>query len=117
VDFGIVGISGIDLDGTLLDYDYREVRVAQAIVRNSRQVFLAADSSKFGRSAMVRMGNLRDIDALFTDLEPPLPIRELLRAQDGQLVVAGDELAAAAGPSRRSLDPVSSPIRANLSRQ
>lgn len=38
VDFGIIGISGIDLDGTLLDYDYREVRVAQAIIRNARRV-------------------------------------------------------------------------------
>src|SRR5579875_3913424 len=52
VDYGIIGISGIDLDGTLLDYDYREVRVAQAIMRNARRVFLAADHSKFGRPAM-----------------------------------------------------------------
>ena len=28
VDYGIIGISGIDDDGTLLDFDYREVRVA-----------------------------------------------------------------------------------------
>ena len=28
VDIGIIGISGIDLDGALLDFDYREVRVA-----------------------------------------------------------------------------------------
>jgi DeoR family glycerol-3-phosphate regulon repressor len=28
VDYGIIGISGIDLDGTLLDFDYREVRAA-----------------------------------------------------------------------------------------
>ena len=36
VDYGMIGISGIDLDGSLLDYDYREVRVAQAIIANSR---------------------------------------------------------------------------------
>ncbi len=29
VDFGIIGISGIDFDGTLLDFDFREVKVAQ----------------------------------------------------------------------------------------
>ena len=58
VDFGIIGISGIDLDGTLLDFDYQEVRVAQAIIANSRQVFLAADHSKFGRNALVRLGSL-----------------------------------------------------------
>jgi DeoR family transcriptional regulator, glycerol-3-phosphate regulon repressor len=43
VDIAIVGISGIDADGALLDFDYREVRVAQTIMENSRQVFLAVD--------------------------------------------------------------------------
>lgn len=45
VDYGIIGISGIDEDGSLLEFDYQEVRVAQAILRNSRQVFLATDHS------------------------------------------------------------------------
>ena len=39
VDYGIIGISGIDLDGTLLDFDYREVRAARAIIDNSRKSF------------------------------------------------------------------------------
>ena len=47
VDFAVIGISGIDEDGTLLDYDYDEVRAAQTIVRNARQVFLVADHTKF----------------------------------------------------------------------
>ena len=37
VDVGIIGISGIDDDGTLLDFDYREVRVARTIIENSRR--------------------------------------------------------------------------------
>ena len=45
-DFALVGISGIDSDGSLLDFDYQEVRVSQAIIANARQVILAADSSK-----------------------------------------------------------------------
>lgn len=71
VDFGIIGISSIDTDGTLLDFDYHEVRVAQAIIENSRQVFLVADHSKFDRCAMVRLGGIDQIDALFTDQPPP----------------------------------------------
>lgn len=74
VDYGIIGISAIDLDGTLLDYDYREVRVAREIIANSRRVFLAADHSKVGRSAMVSLGNITDIDAWFTDREPEEPL-------------------------------------------
>ena len=78
VDFGIIGISSIDTDGTLLDFDYHEVRVAQAIIENSRQVFLVADHSKFERCAMVRLGNVAQIDALFTDQLPPPHILAIL---------------------------------------
>jgi DeoR family glycerol-3-phosphate regulon repressor len=78
MDFGIIGISGIDLDGSLLDFDYREVRVAQAIIENSRQVLLAADQSKFGRNAMVRLGNISQVDHFFTDATPPDEIKQIL---------------------------------------
>ena len=65
VDYGIIGISGIDEEGNLLDYDYREVAVARTIIECSRRVFLVTDRSKFGRPAMVRVAH--DINALFTD--------------------------------------------------
>lgn len=70
VDFGIVSVAGIDYDGTLIDFDYHEVRVARAIMSNSRRTFLVADHSKFGRSAMVRIGHISEVDALFTDEMP-----------------------------------------------
>ena len=82
VNFGIIGISSIDTDGTLLDFDYHEVRVAQAIIENSRQVFLAVDHTKFERSAMVRLGPIESIDTLFTDCCPPEHIVELLKERN-----------------------------------
>ncbi len=88
VDYGIIGISGIDLDGTLLDFDYREVRAARAIIDNSRKVFLAADHTKFGRNAMVRLGNIGEIDALFTDRQPPASLIEVLHQAEVALHVA-----------------------------
>lgn len=78
MDFGVIGISGIDLEGSLLDFDYREVRVAQAIIANSRQVLLAADHSKFGRNAMVRLGNIDQANHFFTDAPPPVEIQQIL---------------------------------------
>ncbi len=88
VDFGIIGISGIDLDGTLLDFDYREVRAARAIIDNSRKIFLAADHTKFGRNAMVRLGNIAEIDTLFTDQTPPTALVEVLTKAEVKLSVA-----------------------------
>ncbi|KAF1054432.1 MAG: Glycerol-3-phosphate regulon repressor [Stenotrophomonas maltophilia] len=78
VDFAVVGISGIDDDGSLLDFDDQEVRVSRALIDNARQVFLAADSSKFGRNAVVRLGSLALIDRLFTDHAPSSALGRLL---------------------------------------
>lgn len=91
VDFGIIGISSIDEEGALLDFDYQEVRVAQAIIHNSRQVYLAADHSKFCRNAVVRLGHLRQLHALFTDSEPPSAIRRLMEDQGIALHLCGDD--------------------------
>ena len=78
VDYALVGISGIDDDGSLLDFDYQEVRVSQAIIGNARQAFLAADSSKFGRNAVVRLGSITLVDRVFTDATPAATITRLL---------------------------------------
>ncbi len=84
-DFCIIGISGIAENGDLLDFDYREVRVSQAIIANSERVLLAADHTKFGRSAMVRLGHMSDIHELFTDKNPSKLIRQVLKEHDVQL--------------------------------
>jgi DeoR family glycerol-3-phosphate regulon repressor len=82
VDIGLIGISGIEVDGTLRDYDYREVKVARAIIEHSREVWVAADHSKFNRPAMVELARFDQVDTLFTDAEPPAPFPALL-AQAG----------------------------------
>lgn len=78
VDIALIGISGIEADGTLRDYDFREVTVARAILEHSREVWLAADHSKFNRAAMVEVCRLDQIDVLYTDQPPPPPFASLL---------------------------------------
>ena len=78
VDIGLIGISGIEADGTLRDYDYREVKVARAIIEHSREVWVGADHSKFNRPAMVEVARIDQIDTLFTDAAPPAPFPHLL---------------------------------------
>jgi DeoR family glycerol-3-phosphate regulon repressor len=53
--------------------------VAQTVIAQSRQVWLAADHSKFNRPAMVQLATLAQIDRLFTDAPPPEPFPVLLR--------------------------------------
>ncbi len=88
VDIALIGISGIESDGTLRDFDYREVKVAQTIIEHAREVWLAADHSKFNRPAMVQLATLEQIDRLFTDAAPPEPFPSLLQAADVVCTVA-----------------------------
>ncbi len=87
VDIGIIGISSIDEDGSLRDFDAREVKVAQAIIEQSRAVWLVADRDKFGRKALVRMADLSQIDILFTDAPPPDPFVQVLRDAQVNVIV------------------------------
>lgn len=67
VDLAVIGTSAIDPDGTLLDFDSREVQVSRTIIECARKVMLVADSSKFVRTAPVRIAHLSDVDMLVTD--------------------------------------------------
>lgn len=87
-DYALIGISGIDEDGTLLDFDFQEVCVSQEILSSARQVFLAADSSKFGRNAMIRLGSLKQVDSIFTDQQPNEQYLKTIHNLGVNLVVA-----------------------------
>ena len=91
VDYAIIGSSALDDDGALMDYDYREVRVAQAIIENARNTYLVADASKFARSAPVRIAHMSELDGFFTDLEPPARVREICEVSEVEIAVASVE--------------------------
>lgn len=81
VDFAVIGSSAIDSEGALLDFDYSEVKVSQAIISNARHVVLAADSTKHERNAPVRIGHVSQIDSFVTD-RCPTPFKRLLSGFD-----------------------------------
>lgn len=86
VDFAIIGASAIDQDGALLDFDYREVKVAQAIIANARHVILVADSTKLERTAPVRIGHLSQIDTFITDHCEDETLKTVCRENDVALI-------------------------------
>ena len=87
LDYGILGISAIDEDGTLLDYDFHEVQVKRVLINASRKVFLPVDHSKFNRHAIVRLGSIGDLDVLLTDSQPSEKITQLLKQHNVQLEI------------------------------
>lgn len=88
VDYAVVGASAIEEDGTVLDYDPREVRVAQSIIANARSVILVADATKFERKAPIRIVDISNIDYFVTDRMPPAAFTATCKEQGVNLVIA-----------------------------
>ena len=77
LDYAVIGTSALDEEGALLDYDYREVRVTQAILDNARERFLVTDSSKLERNAPVRVAHVSQLSGLFMDELKSVGLREI----------------------------------------
>jgi DeoR family glycerol-3-phosphate regulon repressor len=103
VDYAVIGVSAIEEDGTLLDYDTREVRVAQAIIRNARSVILVADSIKFERNAPVRLGKMDNIDYFVTNEKPSPEFLDVCRSADVQVEISSPDPGSAGMPNSRVL--------------
>ncbi|MEO3388133.1 DeoR/GlpR family DNA-binding transcription regulator [Mesorhizobium sp. CAU 1741] len=84
-DYAVIGFSGIDRDGALMDYDLEKVAVKQAAMEQSGQTLVVGDGSKFRKSAVVRFAvGLKSL-VYVTETQPPEHICEKL---GGQFVIA-----------------------------
>jgi len=91
-DFGIFGVGGVDVDGSLLDFFRPEVEVREQIRRHSRRSILVADRTKFGRRAAAVGGHLRDADIIVIDRMPPSPFADLFDEVPGDVRLACDDV-------------------------
>ena len=90
LDYGIIGVSGIGEDGSLLDFDHEETKTAQAIIESAHETILVTDHTKFGRRAMTRFAHLSQIHHIYTDIMPPPPYDKLLQETDAKVVFASE---------------------------
>lgn len=87
-DYAVIGASAIDEDGSLLDYDYREVQVTQAIIVNSRHPILVSDAMKFERTAPMRIGHISQIRSFVTDRSPPARFMSVCKGSGTDVKIA-----------------------------
>jgi len=88
LDYAVIGCSAIDDTGEFYDYDLREARVTQSMIRHARSVIMTTDSTKLERTASVIVGNLADIDMLVIDGGISDSFIELCRQNDVQVEIA-----------------------------
>ena len=75
VDVAFMGTDGISVRRGLTTPDGAEAAIKRAMMRAARRVVVLADHTKLGKDALMRFGDLEDIDVLITDSEVD---RELL---------------------------------------
>ena len=88
IDYAIVGVSAIDKEGTLLDFDHDELMVTKTIYEQSRKVILVADANKFERKAPYVTGHLKDVDTFVTDKKPGKDIIKICEKNNVELIIS-----------------------------
>ena len=72
-DYAVIGCSGIEPDGSVMDFDGEKIAVKQAAMRRARHSILLADHTKFNRSATMSIAAMDAFDTLISDEAPPFP--------------------------------------------
>lgn len=67
VDLAFIGADGIDLTGGVTIANFSEVGVKQLMLRSAMRSVAVADHTKFGRMALARVCDLKEVDLLVTD--------------------------------------------------
>ncbi|WP_299849806.1 DeoR/GlpR family DNA-binding transcription regulator [uncultured Roseovarius sp.] len=98
-DIAIIGCSGVDTDGELLDFDPQEVIVSRRALERSRGSILLADSSKFTRTAPVRIASISQIDTIISDKPLPTELSERCASLDTEIQITKTD-----GQPRNKLD-------------
>ena len=91
VDFAVVGASSLDADGSILDFDQREVSVTRAILQNARTTILVADVSKFEFSAPFKISAANDLDYVILNSSPPPTFENSLLKTSTILIIAREK--------------------------
>lgn len=91
VDFAIIGASSIEPDGSVLDFDQREVAVSRAILENARHKILVADVSKFDVCAHVKICDAKDLDYVILNSPAPPSFEAVLQENFTKLIIADEK--------------------------
>ena len=70
VDKAIISSKGFDLEKGFTDSDERHANNKRSMLESARVKILAIDSSKFDRVSFAKIGDLRDITMVVTDVKP-----------------------------------------------
>jgi DeoR family transcriptional regulator, glycerol-3-phosphate regulon repressor len=84
----VISTTAIDARSGFMLHDLREAEFARAVIAQSDEVIVAADSSKFGRPAPIRIAPQGAFHRLITEARPPAEIDHALTEAGVEITVA-----------------------------
>lgn len=67
VDVAFLGADAVDTAGTAYSHSLELARLLMKLAKSARRVYIVADSSKVGHTALARIGNVNEWSGLITD--------------------------------------------------
>ena len=92
VQYAILSAAAIDAETGFMLFDLQEAEFSREIIQHAEKSIVAADATKFGRRAPVRVEKPGVIDTLVTDAPPPSDISAFLGEAGVKIVVADNNL-------------------------
>ncbi|MCE9612961.1 MAG: DeoR/GlpR family DNA-binding transcription regulator [Lentisphaerae bacterium] len=89
VDKAFMGTLGLTLEDGMTTTDPAEAFTKRLIMQRASQVFLLADSRKFGKVAFAHAGSLQELDIIITDSKLDTHLERELMRQGLELIKAG----------------------------
>ncbi|MEQ8355037.1 MAG: DeoR/GlpR family DNA-binding transcription regulator [Kiloniellaceae bacterium] len=88
VQYAVLSAAAIDAETGFMLFDLQEAEFSREVIRHAERSIVAADATKFGRHAPVRLEDPGVIDTLVTDLPPPPDIAAVLEEASVNVVLA-----------------------------
>ncbi len=91
-DWAFIGADGIDLQGNLYNSSIEVCRMLTKMVAGAKSAHIVSDSSKIGRTALMRFGNIAACQGLITDSGiQPAHIKALRKAGVNVVICNGSD--------------------------
>lgn len=87
IDILFMTVSGVDPVIGLTDQRFSEARIQSQMRQAASRTIVLADSSKFGKSSLVKICALKDVDTIVTDSGLPAPLEKAIKKAGSELVI------------------------------
>ena len=87
VQYAILSIAAISLQGQFMDHHLIEAEFSRAMIDQAQKVIVVADSTKFATRAFVEVCSLQQVDMLVCDSVPPEALLDRLEQADIKIIM------------------------------